>query len=66
LVGVGDLELDGRELAQAALAPTSVVGVLDPEHDGLVKLVAGAPPSADQDVLLQQRVPGLHRGVVAA
>src|SRR3712207_7150673 len=65
LIGKGEFVLDGGELAEGALAPSAVVGVLDPEHDRAVQLVAGAPAAAIQDVLLQELVPGLHRGVVA-
>ncbi len=64
LTGEGELVLDRGELAERALPSPSVVGVLNPEHDCAVQLVAGAPAATIQDVLLQQRVPGLHRGVV--
>ena len=40
-------------------------GVFDREDDRLVQLVPGASAAAVQDVALQQRLPGLHRSVVA-
>jgi hypothetical protein len=50
-----ELELGGRELAEAALAASAVVGVLDPVDDGVAQLGAGPPHAATvQDVLLEQ------------
>ena len=42
----------------------SVVGLLNPGHDGDAKLFAGGPGLLVQDVLLQQAEEGLHGGVV--
>lgn len=63
--GESQFELDRRELAEAALATTVVVGVLDPGDDGEMELLAGPPhPLLVEDVLLQERVERLHCGVV--
>lgn len=62
--GKGEFELDGRELAEAALPATPVVGVFDPGDDRESQLVAGTPALLVEDVLLQQRVERLHRSVV--
>lgn len=45
LSGQGELVLERGELAKAALA-AAVEGVLDPEHDGLVHLIAAASVAA--------------------
>ena len=39
----GELELDRRELAESALSTAVVVGVLDPDDDGRVELLAALP-----------------------
>jgi hypothetical protein len=59
-------ELDGCESAEAALAPAAMVGPFDPVDDPGAELVAGLPALPVEDVLLEQREEGLHRGVVAA
>ena len=59
------LELDWGESAEAVLSPAAVVGPFDPGDDRQAELVAGGPAAAVEDVLLQQREEGLHRGVVA-
>lgn len=64
--GVHDgLVFDGRQSAQAGLSTTPVVGPLDPSDHRDPELFSGPPPLAVQDVLLQQREEGLHRGVIA-
>jgi hypothetical protein len=63
--GEGQLELDGGELAEGSLASPAVVGVLDPHEDRVGELGSRGPALAVQDVLLEQRVEGLHGGVVA-
>jgi len=63
--GECQLELDGGELAEGSLASPAVVGVLDPHEDRAGELGSRGPALAVQDVLLEQRVEGLHGGVVA-
>lgn len=41
--GEGELELNGREPAESALAAAAVVGVFDPEDELVAKLGAGVP-----------------------
>ena len=40
------------------------IGPLDPDDDGDSQLFSGPPALAIQDVLLEKRDEGLHRGVV--
>jgi len=63
--GECQLELDGGELAEGSLASPAVAGVLDPHEDRVGELGSRGPALAVQDVLLEQRVEGLHGGVVA-
>ena len=56
---------DGGQSAQAGLSAASVVSRLDPGDDGDPELFSGPPALAIQDVLLENREEGLHRGVVA-
>lgn len=64
--GVHDgLVFDEGQSAQAGLSAASVVGPLDPDDDGDSQLFSGPPALAIQDVLLEKRDEGLHRGVVA-
>jgi hypothetical protein len=58
------IELDRRELAESALPSSAVVGAFDPGNDREAELVAARPALAVEDVLLEQREPRLHRGVV--
>ncbi len=44
--GEGELELDGGELAEAALAAPAVVGVLDPVDHRVAQLGASPPDPA--------------------
>ena len=60
------LVFDGGQLIEAGLSATAVVGPLDPGDDRDSELFSGPPALAIQDVLLQQREEGLHRGVVAS
>ena len=53
-----------RQSAQAGLPATAMVSALDPGDDRDPELLSGPPALAVQDVLLQQREEGLHRGVV--
>ena len=53
-------------VCRSVLSASAVVGPFDPGDDGQAELVAGGPAAAVQDVLLQQREEGLHRGVVGA
>lgn len=64
--GKCQLELDGGELAEGSLASPAVVGVLDPHEDRVGELGSRGPAPAVQDVLLEQRVEGLHGGVSPA
>lgn len=59
------LVFDGGQSAQTGLPAASVVGPLDPGDDRDPELFSGPPPFAVQDVLLQQREKGFHRGVIA-
>ena len=54
----------GVDRAQAGLSAAAVIGPLDPGDDRNPELVSGPPALAVQDVLLEQREEGLHRGVV--
>src|SRR5699024_1887353 len=54
----------GGQSTQAGLPASSVVGPLDPGDDGDPQLFSGPPALAIQDVLLEKREEGLHRGVV--
>src|SRR5215471_14202335 len=63
--GECQLELEGVELAEGSLASPAVVGVLDPHEDRVGELGSRGPALAVQNVLLEQRVEGLHVGVVA-
>lgn len=64
LGGEGELELYGRETAEAALPATTVVGALDPLDDGVAELLAGGPAAAVEHVGLEQVEERLHGGVV--
>src|SRR5690625_6658629 len=65
--GVHDgLVFDGGQSAQAGLSATTVVGAFDPGDDRDAELFSSPPALAVQDVLLQQREEGLHRGVISA
>lgn len=44
---------------------TAIVGRFGPGLDRVVQPVAGGPSATVQDIVMQQRVLGLHRGVVA-
>jgi hypothetical protein len=63
--GKCQLELDGGQLAEGSLASPTVVGALNPHEDRVGELSSRGPAPAVQDVLLEQRVEGLHGGVVA-
>ena len=58
------LVFDGGQSTEAGLSATAVVGPLDPGDDRDSEVFSGPPALAIQDVLLQQREEGLHRGVV--
>src|SRR5699024_357335 len=60
------LVFDGGQSAQAGLPAAAVIGPLDPGNDRDPELLSGPPALAVQDVLLEQRKEGLHRGVVAS
>ena len=53
-IGEGELELDGRELAEAPLTATAVVGVLDPVDDRVGEFVPASSSVPVEDVLLEQ------------
>jgi hypothetical protein len=44
---------------------SSVVGFLDPGHDGQTQFLADGPALPAQDILLEQREEGFHGGVDA-
>ena len=54
-LGEGELELNGGEFAEAALAAPMVVGVFDPGDHRVAKLGACRPALLIQHVLLEQR-----------
>src|SRR5215204_6209650 len=60
------LQLDRRELPEAALTAPAVVRPFDPDHDRQSQLLSRAPSLAVEDVLLEQREERLHGGVVGA
>ena len=59
------LILDGCQPAQSGLSTTQVVRPFDPGDDRDSEFLSGLPPSAVQDVRLEQGEEGFHRGVVA-
>ncbi len=50
--GVDGLKLDRREVSEAGLSPSSVVGFLDPVRDGQSELVLSCPLSMVKHVFL--------------
>jgi len=47
------LELNGGQLAKAALAPAAVIGVLDPVDDSVEELGPGPPAPAVEELELE-------------